>query len=158
MGHPVHGQGCNICVSPWLHILIPLILPVRSRPGSRGPSPGNMRLPRHPKNLNYIVHDQWGRAPTKGPARSSNPKHKDPQRILPDEAVVHNDPAADQATAVGKLLRSQSDTMVSGLGNPRPSGPANRLHIYGSNPANNPISNMRPNYRQTYMDRFRSLV
>ncbi|KAI6440884.1 hypothetical protein MCOR17_011793 [Pyricularia oryzae] len=33
------------------------VLPIKLRPGSRGLASGNMRLPRRPKNLNYIVHD-----------------------------------------------------------------------------------------------------
>ncbi|TLS20333.1 uncharacterized protein PpBr36_11335 [Pyricularia pennisetigena] len=108
------------------------VLPIKSRPGSRGLASGNMRLPRHPKNLNSIVHDQWQRAPTQPSNRPPNPNQKHLQHMLPDETGLQNDSAAGEGNAVGRLLRSQSDTTV-----------------FGSNPGNNPISNIRSSSQQT---------
>ncbi|TLD13533.1 uncharacterized protein PgNI_02734 [Pyricularia grisea] len=104
------------------------ILPIKSRPG-------NMRLPRYPKNLNSIVHDQWQRAPTQPFNRPPNPNQKHLQRRLPEETGLQNDSAAGEGNAVGRLLRSQSDTTV-----------------FGSNPGNNPISNIRSSSQQTLME------
>lgn len=104
------------------------ILPIKSRPG-------NMRLPRYPKNLNSIVHDQWQRAPTQPFNRPPNPNQNHLQRRLPEETGLQNDSAAGEGNAVGRLLRSQSDTTV-----------------FGSNPGNNPISNIRSSSQQTLME------
>lgn len=52
--------------------------------------------------------------------------------MLPDETGLQNDSAAGEGNAVGRLLRSLSDTTV-----------------FGSNPGNNPISNIRSSSQQT---------
>ncbi|TLS22547.1 uncharacterized protein PpBr36_09890 [Pyricularia pennisetigena] len=109
------------------------VLPVKSKPGSRGSSTsGNMRLPRHPRNLNYKGQDQWQKVPERAPNRPSNPRHDQGLQI----------DLAGEAHAVGRLLRTQSDTTVPGLRNAQaPPVPANGLHIYGSNPSCNPTGN-----------------
>nr|EAQ70851.1 hypothetical protein MGCH7_ch7g258 [Pyricularia oryzae 70-15] len=127
------------------------VLPVKSRPGSRGAvTSGNMRLPRYPKNINHIVHDQWQKVPERAPNCPANPKHKQLQRVVPDEAGSQIHSAAGEVNAVGRLLRTQSDTTVPALGKTQaPPAPVNGLHIYGSNPSCHPIGNTRPVSRQT---------
>ncbi|KAH9437241.1 hypothetical protein MCOR02_000897 [Pyricularia oryzae] len=127
------------------------VLPVKSRPGSRGAvTSGNMRLPRYPKNINHIVHDQWQKVPERAPNCPANPKYKQLQRVVPDEAGSQIHSAAGEVNAVGRLLRTQSDTTVPALGKTQaPPAPVNGLHIYGSNPSCHPIGNTRPVSRQT---------
>lgn len=109
------------------------VLPVKSKPGSRGSlTSGSMKLSRHPKNLNYTVHDQWQKVPERALNRPPHPS------------------AVGEVHTVGRLLRTHSDTTVSALGNPQaPVAAANGLHIYGSNLGYNTIGNTRPVSRQT---------